>query len=151
MPNPLLWGVLAGLLDFVPYLGPLTSLTVIALVALASFDTLSQALMPPVAFLLLTVIEGQILVPMVIGARFTLHPLLVVLAALVGGWAWGMGGTAIAVPVLMAVKIVSDHLAPMRPLARVLSPDIVACSIRAGRYRCWPASRYSGRTSPDPR
>lgn len=79
------------------------------------------ALLPPAAFILLTLIEGQILVPMVIGARFTLHPLLVVLATLIGAWAWGIGGTLVAVPVLMAVKIVSDHIDGMKPLARVLS------------------------------
>lgn len=122
MPNPLLWGALAGVLNFVPYLGPLTSLCVIALASIASFDSLGDALAPPAAFLLLTVLEGQILAPMVIGARFTVHPLFVTLATLLGGWSWGVGGTVIAVPALMAVKIACEHIDSMKPLARVLGP-----------------------------
>ena len=135
MPNPMLWGVLAGLLNFVPYLGPLTSVSVIALAALASFEAIGDALMPPAAFVVLTLVEGQILAPILIGARFTIRPLVVVLATLVGGWAWGIGGTLIAVPVLMAVRIACDHVDAMRPLSWVLGPR--AASVPAHSARAW--------------
>jgi predicted PurR-regulated permease PerM len=137
MPNPMLWGVLAGLLNFVPYLGPLTSVSVIALAALASFEAIGDALMPPAAFVVLALIEGQILAPILIGARFTLRPLVVVLATLVGGWAWGIGGTLVAVPVLMAVRIACDQVDAMRPLSRVLGPRAAPVPARSARAWRW--------------
>src|SRR5690606_4476769 len=67
MPNPVLWGVLVALLNYVPYLGPFTSLSVLALVALLTFDTLAQAMVVPISFAVITLLEGQFLQPMLIG------------------------------------------------------------------------------------
>lgn len=143
MPNPYLWGVLAGVLNFVPYIGPAVSLVVIAIASLISFDQIGAALLPPAVFLLLTIVEGQIIAPMVIGRRFTLHPVLVFVAMLIGGYAWGIGGTVIAVPTLMAIKIVCDHVEALGPVGEFMSgrhepvPAFarVAATVRARRAR----------------
>lgn len=120
LPNPYLWGAMATLLNFIPYLGSLVSLTVIATVSLLTFETVFQAAVPPLIFFGLTSLEGQFITPMLLGRRLTLNPVVIFLSLLVWGWLWGAAGVLIAVPLLAAVKIFCDHLEPLEPLGQFL-------------------------------
>lgn len=110
MPNPVLWGALATLNNFVPYLGSMATTAVLALVAAVTFEELSAILAPPAVFLVLTTLEGQFITPMLLGRRLTLNPVVIFLALLVWGWLWGIPGMLMAVPLLAAFKILCDHV-----------------------------------------
>lgn len=116
MPSPILWGVMAGLLNFMPYLGPVITVSVLTVVALLSFGTLWAIALPPVSFLILTTLEGQILTPMIVGRRLTLNPLVVFLSVVAWGWLWGMAGALLAVPLVAVLKIVLDHTGRLKLL-----------------------------------
>lgn len=120
MPNPGLWGVLAGVLNFAPYLGALAVLIVITIVSLLTFPDIGTALLPPAVFFFLTTLEGQIITPQVVGQRLALNPLVVFLSIIFWFWLWGVIGALLAVPILAIVKIVSDRSERLQPLGQVL-------------------------------
>lgn len=120
MPNPALWGVLAGVLNFAPYLGALAVLAVISVVSLLTFPDIGTALLPPAVFLALTTLEGQIITPQVVGQRLALNPLMVFLSIIFWFWLWGVVGALLAVPILAIVKIVSDRTERFQALGQVL-------------------------------
>lgn len=123
MPNPILWGVLAGVLNFIPYLGSATTLVVLTVVALVTFDTIPQALMVSATYLVLAAIEGQIVQPVLVGRRLDLNPIVVFLALWVGGCMWGIPGVVFALPVLVATKVAASHSSGGEVIARFLSPS----------------------------
>lgn len=120
MPNPLLWGTMVMLLNFIPYLGPMTSLLILAVAAILAFDDLSRAWMVPGVFLVLTVIEGQFIQPVVLGRQLSLNPVMVFLAFLLLGWLWGIAGMFTAVPILVTLKVICDHVERFAPLGEFL-------------------------------
>jgi predicted PurR-regulated permease PerM len=122
MPNPFLWGTIAGLLNFIPYAGPATTLILLSLVAAVSFDELTHVVYVAGSFLGLTVIEGQVIQPLLVGRRLQLNPMLVFLALWFGGLFWGIAGIILATPTLAALKVVAKHSADGKPLADFLSP-----------------------------
>ena len=99
------------------------TLTVLAVVALITFDTLAHALLVPAVFLALATIEGQIVSPIIVGRRLSLSPLVVVIALMIGGWVWGVVGVLLAVPILVMVKIYLTHSEHLQPFAEVLGRD----------------------------
>ena len=123
MPNPMLWGVLVAILNFIPYVGPTLSMITLTLVALLTFDTLSQALLVPLVFVGLTLFEGQFLQPIIVGRRLALNPVVIFISFLLWGWLWGIAGMLIAVPLLVTIKICCEHLAPLAPVAEFLSRE----------------------------
>jgi hypothetical protein len=94
MPNPILWGVMAAVLNFIPYLGSAVTLLVISVVALVSFDSTAQVLLVAGSYLGLATIEGQIVEPIFFGRRLRLSPLVVFVALWLGGWLWGIAEVA---------------------------------------------------------
>ncbi len=120
MPNPALLGVLAGLLLLIPYLGALVTGTVIALVALVTFDTVPQALVPPLIYAVLDFMQGNFITPLVLGKRLTLNPVVVFISFLFWGWIWGIIGIFLAVPILMTFKIFCDHLPSLNAVGEFL-------------------------------
>jgi predicted PurR-regulated permease PerM len=116
LPSPLLWGAMAGILNFIPFLGAMTSAAVLAIVSLLSFDDLSRAALAPLIFILLTSLEGFFVTPTLIGRRLTFGPITILLAVFVGSWLWGIVGALIAVPTLAIVRIVRQHIAAFDPL-----------------------------------
>jgi predicted PurR-regulated permease PerM len=103
LPNPLLWGVLAGLLNYVPYIGPAIVALTLGMVGLLSFTTFSQAAIAPLAFIAMVTIEGQFLTPTIMGRRLELNPFAVFLSIAVWTWLWGPIGAFLAVPLLIAL------------------------------------------------
>jgi len=122
MPNPILWGVAAALLNFVPFLGAVVGMATVALVAVVSFDTLSQAALPPLFYLAATSIEGGIVTPMIVGRRLALNTVAILLALALWAWLWGVVGALIAVPLLVAIKAFCDHFEELSDWGEFLSP-----------------------------
>jgi predicted PurR-regulated permease PerM len=120
MPNPLLWGVMAGLFNFVPFLGAVTGISIVALVALLAFDHPWSILLPPLSYLFVMFLEAQFVTPALLARRLTLNPVAVFLALIVWTWMWGIAGALLAVPLLATFKICCDHIEPLQPLGTML-------------------------------
>ena len=121
LPNPVMWGAMVALLNFIPYLGALTGIICMTLGAVLSFDSFSYALLFPASYLVLATLEGNFITPLVMGRSLTLNPVLVVLSLTFWGWMWGITGVILAVPILAAFKIFCSHIEPMEPLAEFIS------------------------------
>jgi predicted PurR-regulated permease PerM len=120
MPNPLLWGVMAAVFNFIPYLGAVASMIILTIVAVLTFDDLGRALLVPSVFILLTAIEGSFITPTIVGHRLTLNPVAIFIWLTLWGWLWGVPGMLLAVPLLAALKIVCDHVRPLNPIGEFL-------------------------------
>jgi len=120
MSDPILWGVLVGVLNFAPYAGAAISLAAITLASFATFDTLGQILLAPAAVFALNVLEGNFITPSIHGRRFEMSPLMVFFALFFWGWLWGVAGMLMAVPLLVVCKVTFDHIEELRPLGRAL-------------------------------
>ncbi|MBL8482325.1 MAG: AI-2E family transporter [Rhodocyclaceae bacterium] len=123
MPNPVLWGVLVGLLNFIPYLGPTLSLATLTLAALVSFRSLGEALTVPAVFLAIEFFNGQIVHPLVAGRMMALNPVAIFIAFLFWGWMWGIAGMLIAAPLLVVLKVFCDHIDRLAFVGEFLSRD----------------------------
>jgi len=123
MPNPMLWGAVAGVLNFIPYLGSATTLAILTLVALVTFDTIPHVLMVAASYLALAAVEGHIVEPIFLGRRLDLNPIVVFVALWSGGWLWGMPGVVFALPVLVAAKVAASHSSRGDVVVRFLSPS----------------------------
>lgn len=110
MPDPLLWGTVAALANFIPYVGAITTTTVLALVGLMNFDPVGQALLPALTFAGITAVEGNMITPLIQGRRMRLSPVAILLWLLVWGWLWGIPGALLAVPMLTSAKLVAERL-----------------------------------------
>jgi predicted PurR-regulated permease PerM len=120
LPNPLLWGVLAAFLNFVPFLGPLTMVSVLAMVGLLTFPDLPHALLAPGTFLGLHILESYLVTPTIVGRRLTLNPVVIFLGLIFWGWLWGIAGAILAVPIMMVLKIFCEHSEPLAPIGEFL-------------------------------
>jgi predicted PurR-regulated permease PerM len=105
LPNPLLWGVLAAVLNYVPYIGPAIVTGTLAVVGLLTFPTLTEAAVAPLVYVAIVTVEGHFVTPMVIGRQLTLNPFAVFLAIAFCTWLWGPIGAFLAVPLLMALTV----------------------------------------------
>jgi predicted PurR-regulated permease PerM len=122
MPNPFLWGIMAGILNFIPYAGSTITLLVLTIVAFVSFDGLGHVFAVAGSYLVLATIEGQFVQPLLVGRRLQLNPILVFLALWFGGLFWGVAGIILATPLLVALKVVAKNAAGGRPVLNFLSP-----------------------------
>jgi len=119
--NPVMWGVMVAVLNFVPYLGALTGIICMTIGAVLSFDSLGYALIFPAIYLAFGTLEGSFITPSVMGCSLSLNPVMILLSLMFWGWLWGMVGVILAVPILAAFKIFCAHIKPMEPLAEFLS------------------------------
>jgi predicted PurR-regulated permease PerM len=111
-PNPLIFGILAMVLNYIPYVGPGVMAVILLGVGLVTFPSLGYALIPPASFVALTTFEGHILTPAVLGHRLTLNPLAVLLALAFWTWLWGPMGAFLAVPLTIVALVTINHLFP---------------------------------------
>lgn len=118
--QPLLWGGVAAVLNFAPYVGPTMTALALTVVGFSTFQSPLVALCVPGLFLFLHAIEGQWMTPMVVGRRLALDPVVVFLALVVLGWLWGVAGLLMALPLLTCVRIVAARIPAWRPLATLL-------------------------------
>jgi predicted PurR-regulated permease PerM len=120
MPNPLLWGVMVFVSNFVPYLGSILCYIVIAVVGFLTFDTLGRCLLPLGIYLLLNFAEAYVVTPLVLGRRLTLNPVVLFLSLTFWGFLWGIPGAVLAVPIMVVFKIFCDHIEPLAPIGEFL-------------------------------
>lgn len=120
MPNPVLWGVLAAVLNYIPYLGPIVTVFVLGLVSLLTFDELGRALVPPAIYFAINFFEGSFVTPALLGRRLTLNQVVVFTGLIFWGWLWGIPGALLAVPILATFKIFCDHIEPLSPIGEFL-------------------------------
>ena len=123
MPTPIIFGALATLLNFIPYIGALMGIAVVAVIALAEFGTLGGALAPALIYLACTTIEGQFITPMVVGRRLEMNAAAVFLSVAFWGWIWGVVGMFLAVPLMVAIKVFASHIDPMAAFGDFLSVE----------------------------
>ncbi len=137
MPNPLLWGVMVAVLNYAPYVGALVSAGVLTLVALTTFPNISEALQVPGTFLVLTILEGQLITPAVLGRRMALSPAIVFVSVIIWGWLWGIAGALMAVPLATSLQVICDHSPTLELFGSFLRDDGRATSmlkpVRVGR------------------
>jgi predicted PurR-regulated permease PerM len=110
VPDPLLWGAVAALANFIPYVGAITTTTLLALVGLLHFPTVGEALLPALTFAGITACEGNLITPLLQGRRMRLSPVAILLWLLIWGWLWGIPGALLAVPMLTTTKLVTAKL-----------------------------------------
>jgi predicted PurR-regulated permease PerM len=123
MPTPYLWGAMAALLNYIPYAGPGTTLVVITVVAIVSFDTLGHVFGVAGSYVVIALIEGQIAQPLLVGRRMEVNPLLIFLALWFGGLFWGVAGIVLATPTLVALKVIAENTTSGKPMMEFMGPN----------------------------
>ena len=121
LPNPVLWGVLAGVLNFIPYFGPITGVAVLTLAGLIAFESPWRAVLPALVYLGLHGLESNVVTPMILGRRLTLNPLVIFISLMFWTWLWGIPGALLSIPMLMMAKVLCDHFKPLTPVGEFLS------------------------------
>ena len=120
LPDPVLWGTMAFLLNFIPILGPLAGIVVLLMVGFLSFDSFWQAALPASIYFLIHLAEGEVITPMVMARRFVLNPVLVIMSLVFWYWMWGLAGALLAVPLLAILKIICDRVNSLTTLGHFL-------------------------------
>jgi len=120
MPDPLLWGTVAMLANYIPYVGAITTTTVLAIVGLLNFNDPGAALLPALTFAGITALEGNVITPLIQGHRMRLSPIAILLWLLIWGWLWGIPGALLAVPMLTSAKLVAERVRGWAWFARMV-------------------------------
>lgn len=120
LPDPVLWGAIAFLLNYVLILGPLAGIVMFFLVGLLNFPTLWHALLPPLGYLAIHLVEGEAVTPLLVARRFTLNPVLVIGSLIFWNWMWGIPGALLAVPMLAAFKILCERVRPLMAIGHFI-------------------------------
>jgi predicted PurR-regulated permease PerM len=111
--DPVLWGTVAFLLNYIPILGPMIGVVVFLLAGLLSINSLWAAFLPAALYLLIHLVEGETVTPMLLARRFTINPVLVILSLVFWYWMWGVPGAILSTPMLAITKIISDRIRPL--------------------------------------
>ena len=125
MPNPILWGIGAALLNFVPYLGGLIGTTLAIAVASITYPTLVHAALPPLVYVGLQIVESNFVTPTIVGRRLELNTVAILIFLALAAWMWGIVGVIIGVPVLVVIKVFSGNFPNLAGLAEFLSAERV--------------------------
>ncbi|MFB3902244.1 MAG: AI-2E family transporter [Acidobacteriota bacterium] len=120
MPNPALWGVMAAVLNFVPYLGALTGSVTVGVAGYVHSGDLAWAFIVGAVYFGITAIEGGFVTPMLLARGLTLNPVVLLVGIIFWGWLWGIPGTLLAVPLMSSIKIFCDHIEPLAPFGEFL-------------------------------
>jgi len=121
VPNAAMWGMLVAVLNFVPYFGPVAGVTLLATVGLLTFDTLLFGLLPPGWYLLLHLLEANIITPRLLGRRFTLNPVVLFVSLIFWTWIWGIPGALLSVPILVSIKVICDRVPKLSSVSELLT------------------------------
>ena len=126
MPTPLLWGALAAVLNFLPFIGSVIGVAIVAMVALLHFPTIGAAAVVPLVYFACTTIEGQFVTPMIVGRRLRLNTAAVFIAVAFWSFLWSIPGALMAVPILVVLKVLCDNIEGWRGFGRFLSAEAPA-------------------------
>jgi predicted PurR-regulated permease PerM len=132
LPAPIMWGGLAMIMNFVPYIGPLLMVGLTALFGIGTSDTLLPGLLPAAAYLALHTIEANLVTPAILGARFTMNPVLILIALSYFTWIWGVLGALLSVPILLILTALFDHLGRPNLVGFVFGEPLFANEVPEG-------------------
>lgn len=121
VPNAAMWGMLAALVNYIPYFGPVAGIILLGIVGLLSFDTPWKGLFPPAWYLVLHVLETNLITPVLLGRRFTLNPVVIFISLIFWTWLWGVLGALLSVPLLVTMKAICDRVPSLSPASEFLS------------------------------
>lgn len=121
MPAPYLWGLLIFAVNFVPYIGTIAGVVAAGFMAVVTFDSVGYALLVPLSYTAWSLLESEIMRPLVMGRRFQMNAVAILLSIAFWSWLWGIAGAAMAVPALITVKIFCDHIEGLAGLGEFLS------------------------------
>jgi len=115
-----LWGLLAGIFNSIPYYGPLLVTGGLAIVGFLQFGTIGMTIAVAGVSLLITTLEGLLLTPTLMGRAASMNQVAVFAGLLFWSWAWGIWGLLLAVPMMMVIKVICDHVEPLQPVGHLL-------------------------------
>jgi predicted PurR-regulated permease PerM len=107
---PIMWGGLAAILNFIPYVGPLAMTALLGLFGIGTAETVWLGLIPAAAYIALHTVEANVLTPSILGARFTMSPVMILIALSYFTWIWGVPGALLSVPILLTLTAFFDHI-----------------------------------------
>lgn len=110
VPDPLLWGCIAMIANFIPYVGAITTTTILLLVGMMNFREVTHAVLPALVFACITVVEGNMITPMILGRRMRVSPVAILIWLLLWGFLWGIPGALLAVPMLTSAKLIAERV-----------------------------------------
>jgi len=108
-------------LNFIPYVGGLVNTVILALAAFLTFEDTSQALMVPIVFTVINILEGNLITPWILGRRMRLNTVAVFVGLVFWWYLWGIPGAILAVPIMATIKIACDHIAALAPIGEFLA------------------------------
>ncbi|MCA9233968.1 MAG: AI-2E family transporter [Planctomycetales bacterium] len=120
LPNPALWGVMAFLLNYIPFVGAAAGACLVFVVALIEWDV-AYALVAPGAYLAVNVVEANLVTPALLGRSTNLNPVAILLSLTLWGWMWGLGGVFLAIPLLVVAKIICEHIEPLHSFGQLIA------------------------------
>ena len=123
LSDPVLWGSVAFLLNYIPILGPMAGVALLALVGLTTFDEVWRGLLPAGIYLSLHFAEGEVITPTLLARQFTLNPVVVIIALIFWYWMWGVAGALLAVPMLATAKIVCDRVERLKAVGHFIGTE----------------------------
>ena len=123
MPNPWLWGVMAAVLAYIPYLGALVGVSTVTVVAILTFDDIFRILSVPIIYFTADTIQANLIFPMALGRRLALNPVVIFIWLIFCGWIWSITGALLAVPLLAIIKIIFDHIEQLAPIGEFLGSE----------------------------
>lgn len=123
LPNAPVFGALVFVFNFIPYIGAIMGMVLVGVVALAEFGTLGLAIVPVLIYFLCTTVEGQLLTPTIVGRRLEMNAAAVFLSVAFWGWIWGVVGMFLAVPIMVGIKIMSNHIEGLQTFGNFLSSE----------------------------
>jgi len=121
LEHPVIWGLVAGVLNVLPYVGPMTATALITLAAFLQFKTLEMTGLACGLATIIAAVEGNLITPWLTSRAGDLNTVAVMVALLFWGWMWGVWGLLLAVPILVTVKAASDHIDQLKPLGELVS------------------------------
>lgn len=121
LPDPFLLGIMVATLNFIPFVGAFVGAAVTFLIGVVYLQTPAEAIIGPLLYIAINTLEGNVVTPMILGRSMKLNPALVFICIIFWGWAWGIGGILLSVPLIGMIKISCDQFKSLQPIARVLS------------------------------
>ncbi len=121
MPLPYLWGVLAFFFNFVPYVGAVTGIALAGFMAIVTFDSVRFALLVPLAYLIISILESEVVSPQVMGNRLQMNAVAILLSLAFWTWLWGVAGCAMALPLLVTIKVFCDQMEGLSGLGEFIA------------------------------